>query len=89
MIAHADALLKPLRIKSVTFRNRVMSTSHAPGYGEDGCPKQRYQSYHEKARGGIGLTMFGGSSSLSLDSPAHPGTSLLPGVRRPHPRARG
>ena len=73
MIAYADALLKPLRIKSVTFRNRVMSTSHAPGYGEDGMPKQRYQAYHEeKARGGIGLTMFGGSSSVSLDSPATP-----------------
>ncbi len=73
MIAHADALLKPFRIKNVTFRNRVMSTSHAPGYGEDGKPKERYQLYHlEKARGGIGLTMFGGSSSVSLDSPATP-----------------
>lgn len=73
MIAHAEALLKPLRIKSVTFRNRVMSTSHAPGYAEGGMPTERYQLYHaEKARGGIGLTMFGGSSSVSLDSPATP-----------------
>ncbi|PWR18061.1 NADH:flavin oxidoreductase [Zavarzinia compransoris] len=73
MIAHAEALLKPLTIKGITIRNRVMSTSHAPGYGRDGKPQERYQLYHaEKARGGIGLTMFGGSSSVSLDSPATP-----------------
>ncbi|MEX6505068.1 FAD-dependent oxidoreductase [Jiella sp. M17.18] len=73
MIANADALLKPLTIKGVTFRNRVMSTSHAPGYGKDGKPQERYQLYHEeKAKGGIGLTMFGGSSSVALDSPAAP-----------------
>ncbi len=73
MIANADALLKPLTIKGLTIRNRVMSTSHAPGYGKDGKPQERYQLYHEeKARGGIGLTMFGGSSSVALDSPAAP-----------------
>lgn len=73
MIAHADALLKPLKIRNLTIRNRVMSTSHAPGYGKDGKPQERYQLYHaEKARGGIGLTMFGGSSSVGLDSPATP-----------------
>ncbi len=73
MIANSEALLRPLRIKSLVIRNRVMSTSHAPGYGQDGKPQERYQLYHEeKARGGIGLTMFGGSSSVSLDSPATP-----------------
>ena len=73
MIANADALLKPLTIKKLTIRNRVMSTSHAPGYGRDGKPQERYQLYHEeKAKGGIGLTMFGGSSSVALDSPATP-----------------
>src|SRR5918995_1062410 len=73
MIANAEALLKPLTIKGLTIRNRVMSTSHAPGYGSDGKPKERYQLYHEeKAKGGIGLTMFGGSSSVAIDSPAAP-----------------
>ncbi|MCQ8780758.1 oxidoreductase [Mangrovibrevibacter kandeliae] len=73
MIANADALLKPLTIKGLTIRNRVMSTSHAPGYGSGGRPQERYQLYHEeKAKGGIGLTMFGGSSSVALDSPAAP-----------------
>ncbi|EAU40359.1 oxidoreductase, FAD/FMN-binding protein [Fulvimarina pelagi HTCC2506] len=73
MIANAEALLKPLTIKGMTIRNRVMSTSHAPSFGKDGKPQERYQLYHEeKAKGGIGLTMFGGSSSVSLDSPAAP-----------------
>jgi 2,4-dienoyl-CoA reductase-like NADH-dependent reductase (Old Yellow Enzyme family) len=73
MIANSEALLKPLTIRHLTIRNRVMSTSHAPGYGKDGKPQERYQLYHEeKAKGGIGLTMFGGSSSVALDSPATP-----------------
>jgi 2,4-dienoyl-CoA reductase-like NADH-dependent reductase (Old Yellow Enzyme family) len=68
-----EALLRPLTIRGLTMRNRLMSTSHAPAYGRDGKPQERYQLYHaEKAKGGIGLTMFGGSSSVSLDSPAPP-----------------
>jgi dimethylglycine catabolism A len=66
-----DALLKPLTINGVTFRNRIMGSSHAPAYAKDGKPQERYQLYHEeKAKGGIGLAMFGGSSSVSIDSPA-------------------
>ncbi len=66
-----DALLKPLTIKHLTIRNRIMGSSHAPAYGKDGKPQERYQLYHEeKAKGGIGLAMFGGSSSVSIDSPA-------------------
>ncbi|MEW9586880.1 FAD-dependent oxidoreductase [Paraburkholderia sp. DGU8] len=65
-----DPLLKPLSIKSVRFRNRVMSTSHACGLERDGMPAERYQRYHEeKAKGGLALTMFGGSSNVSPDSP--------------------
>ena len=65
-----DPLLQPLRIRHLTLRNRVMSTSHAAGLEEDGMPAERYQRYHEeKARGGIGLTMFGGSSNVAPDSP--------------------
>ena len=62
-------LLAPIEINGRTFRNRVFSSSHAPGYAEDGLPGERYQAYHEeKAIGGIGLTMFGGSSNVSRDS---------------------
>ena len=65
-----DPLLQPLTIKKVTFRNRVMSTSHACGLEEEGgMPAEKYQRYHvEKARGGLGLTMFGGSSYIDHDS---------------------
>ena len=65
-----DPLLQPFQLKHLTMRNRVLSTSHEPAYSEDGKPKQRYQLYHEeKARGGIGLTMFGGSTLIAPDSP--------------------
>ena len=48
----------------------IMSTAHAPAYAEDGMPKERYRRYHEeKARGGLALSMFGGSSTISIDSP--------------------
>lgn len=65
-----DPLLQPLRIRHLLLRNRVMSTSHAAGLEEDGMPAERYQLYHEeKARGGLALTMFGGSSNVAPDSP--------------------
>lgn len=55
----------------MTFRNRFLSTAHAPGYVKDGHPQLRYQLYHEeKAKGGIALTMFGGSSTISPDTPS-------------------
>lgn len=66
-----DPLLRPFQLKGLRLRNRIMSTSHAAGLGEDGMPGARYQDYHvEKAKGGIGLTMFGGSSNISIDSPS-------------------
>jgi N-methyl-L-proline demethylase len=65
-----DPLLTPFRIKNLNLRNRIVSTSHEPGYGEDGMPTERYRAYHvEKARGGVGLTMIGGSAVVSVDSP--------------------
>jgi len=66
----ADPLLEPLTIKHLRLRNRIMSTSHACGLEEGGLPLERYQRYHEeKARGGLALTMFGGSSNVAPDSP--------------------
>ncbi len=67
-----DPLLQPFQLKHLTLRNRIMSTSHACGLeDENGYPADRYQSYHEeKARGGIALTMFGGSSNIAPDSPS-------------------
>ena len=62
------ALFQPLTIRGRTLKNRIVSTAHAPGYAEGGMPGPRYQAYHEeKAKGGLALTMFGGSSIVSGD----------------------
>src|SRR4051812_3032995 len=66
-----DPLLEPFQLKHLRLRNRIVSTSHEPAYAEDGKPKLRYQLYHEeKAKGGIGLTMIGGSANVAIDSPS-------------------
>ena len=73
-----DPLLEPFELKGLTLRNRVVSTSHEPAYAEDGMPKDRYRLYHlEKARGGVGLTMIGGSAVVAPDSPPSFGNLLL------------
>ena len=66
----SDPLLQPFSLKHLVLRNRLMSTAHEPAYTDDGLPKDRYRLYHaEKARGGIGLTMIGGSAVVARDSP--------------------
>ncbi|ORE95092.1 NADH:flavin oxidoreductase [Aurantimonas sp. 22II-16-19i] len=65
-----DPLLQPLTIRHLTLRNRIMSTSHACGLEVGGMPQEAYQRYHlEKAKGGLALSMFGGSSNVDRDSP--------------------
>jgi len=66
----SDPLLEPFTLKGLRLKNRIFSTAHAPAgfVGPEG-PGLRYALYQEeKARGGIGLTMFGGSSFVSADS---------------------
>ena len=66
-----DVLLQPYQLKHLTLRNRIISTAHAPAYAQDAMPQSRYQLYHEeKARGGVSMTMFGGSSTVSPECPA-------------------
>src|SRR5260221_10883670 len=66
----ADPLLQPFQLKHLRLKNRVMSTSHEPAYSEEGKPKLKYQLYHEeKAKGGLAMTMIGGSSIVAPDSP--------------------
>ena len=66
-----DALFQPLEINQLTIRNRVVSTAHAEVYAtEDGMTTERYVKYYEeKSKGGIGLSICGGSSVVSIDSP--------------------
>ena len=63
----SDSLLEPFKLKNLILRNRVMSTSHACGLGDvNHMPGETYQLYHlEKAKGGLALTMFGGSSYIA------------------------
>jgi 2,4-dienoyl-CoA reductase-like NADH-dependent reductase (Old Yellow Enzyme family)/thioredoxin reductase len=63
-------LFAPLTINKLTIRNRIISTAHAEVYAEDGLPGERYiRYYEEKAKGGLGLAICGGSSPVSIDSP--------------------
>ncbi len=65
-----DPLLQPFKLKHLTLKNRIMTTSHEPAYPEDGMPKDRYRAYHvERARSGIAMTMTAGSAAVSKDSP--------------------
>lgn len=70
-MAQFDALFKPLKINNLTIRNRVVSTAHAEVYAtEGGMTTERYVKYYEeKAKGGVGLCICGGSSVVSIDSP--------------------
>ncbi|MDZ7747892.1 MAG: NADH:flavin oxidoreductase [Halofilum sp. (in: g-proteobacteria)] len=65
-----DPLLQPFSLRELELRNRVLSTSHEPAYSEGGMPTDRYIAYHvDKARGGVALTMVGGSALVAPDSP--------------------
>ena len=66
-----EALFRPLDINRLTIRNRVVSTAHAEVYATDGgMTTDRYVKYYEeKAKGGCGLCICGGSSVVSIDSP--------------------
>lgn len=65
-----DPLLQPYQLKHLTLRNRIMTTSHEPAYGEDGMPKDRYRLYHlARAKAGVAMVMTAGSASVSRDSP--------------------
>ena len=64
-------LLTPFAVKHLHLRNRIVSTSHAPNFVEGGHPRDRYRLYHEeKAKGGVALTMVGGSTNIAPDSPS-------------------
>ena len=68
------ALFTPLTIKHLEIRNRLLSTSHSPGYAVGGRITERYLRYQEeKARGGIGLTQFGGATAVSIENSFHYG----------------
>jgi N-methyl-L-proline demethylase len=69
-MSSSDPLLQPFKLKHLTLKNRILTTSHEPAYPEDGMPKDKYRAYHvERAKGGIAMTMTAGSAAVSRDSP--------------------
>lgn len=64
-------LFEPIQLNQLKIRNRIVSTAHAEVYADDGMPGERYiRYYEEKAKGGVGLAICGGSSPVSRDSPS-------------------
>ncbi len=94
-----EAMFQPIQIGKLTIRNRVLSTAHAEVYATDGgMTTDRYVKYYEeKAKGGIGLAICGGSSVVAIDSPQgmveigepvdRPDHSALPESGRRHAQA--
>ena len=63
-------LFKPIQLNKLTIKNRILSTAHAEVVAEGGFPTGRFLAYYEeKAKGGLGLAICGGSSPVSIDSP--------------------
>ena len=62
-----DPLLQPYKLKHLTLKNRIMTTSHEPAYPEDGMPKDKYRAYHvERCKGGVGFGQHEGCSHHTL-----------------------
>jgi dimethylglycine catabolism A len=60
----------PIKLNQLTLPNRVYSTAHAEVYADRGLPGDRYiRYYEEKAKGGLGMAICGGSSPVSIDMP--------------------
>src|SRR5262245_57477060 len=58
-------LFSPAKLGPFEARNRIVSTPHGAAMGERGGLTERYIRYHEeKARGGCGVVMMFGSSSI-------------------------
>lgn len=89
VMAKYAALFEPLRIKNLVIRNRFLSTSHAPAYADNGEINERYIRYHaEKAKGGVGLTQFGGATTVAPENSTYYGQlngatdDAIPGFRK-------
>src|SRR5215469_8941552 len=71
-------LLSPHEIRGRRIRNRIVSTPHATGWGQDGLIAPAEVAFHaRKAAGGCGLIMTFGSASVDPDSAASYGSVSL------------
>ena len=88
MVAY-DALFQPLTIKNVTIPNHFLSTSHQPNYAAGGRTTDKYVLYEaEKAKGGVGLVQFAGTTTVSVEDCYYYGQlngsvdTVIPDLRR-------
>jgi mycofactocin system FadH/OYE family oxidoreductase 2 len=66
-----ELLFSPLQIRNKTVKNRIVSTAHVTVFAENGMPAERERRYQlEKAKGGAGMLICFGSSSVHPTSPA-------------------
>ncbi len=71
MSTQFPTLFSPLQIRNKTTKNRIASTAHVTIFTEDGMPADRERRYYlEKAKGGAGMLIGFGSSSVHPTSPA-------------------
>jgi 2,4-dienoyl-CoA reductase-like NADH-dependent reductase (Old Yellow Enzyme family)/thioredoxin reductase len=65
-----DLLFSPKRIRHVEIKNRIAVTAHATALNPNAYPSDQFIDYNvNKARGGVGLLMTMGSSSVHPTSP--------------------
>src|SRR5712692_336887 len=71
MSSQFPLLFSPVQIRNRTVKNRIASTAHVTVFAEKGMPAERERRYYlEKAKGGAGLLICFGSSSIHPTSPA-------------------
>ncbi len=70
MAATSRLLFTPIRIGSVTLKNRIVFSAHLTNFAEDCMPSERHAYYYrERARGGTGLIITEEHSTHPTDHP--------------------
>jgi len=61
-MAEFEHLFRPIRIGKIEISNRICFSAHATNFAEDNLPSERQAYYYaERAKGGAGLIVIGGS----------------------------
>ena len=88
MASPAPMLFSPLKIGSLTVKNRIVFSAHLTNYAEDFMPTERHTYYYrERARGGVGLIITEEHSTHPTDHPYEKlihafNPSVIPGYRQ-------
>src|SRR5262245_23538691 len=76
--ADYGALLTPFVLKGIALRNRIVMTAHVAGLAHEGLPKELYIAYQEeRAKGGLGLTIVGASTAVTIDAAGGAGVGAV------------